>query len=119
MVRLNKDNVQTFFNDMGSKESWGLNINRRCRYNYVGGNVWKVWINFERTHENDLMISLRCKGEGVEQGFLNVFLFCEKLLIDKFYLERYLTITLMIIEDQKLNIYENNLMISGGAEQGF
>ena len=64
------------------------------------------------------MISLRLKG-GVELGFLNVFLFCERDLIDKLYLERYLTITLMIIEDQKLNIYENKLMISGGAEQGF
>ena len=41
----------------------------------------------------------------MEQGFLNVFLFCEKYLIDKFDSERYLTIILMIIEEQKLNIY--------------
>ena len=51
-------------------------------------------------YENKLMIS-----GGAEQGFLNVFLFCEKYLIDKFDLERYLTIILRIIEKQKLNMY--------------
>ena len=52
---------------------------------------------------NIYLQNLRLKGE-VEQGFLNVFLNYEKYLIDKFDIERCITITLLILE-HKLNIY--------------
>ena len=53
-----------------------------------------------RIYANKLIKCLKFKG-GVEQGFLNVFPFYEKYLIDRLHLERYLTIILMIIEEQK------------------
>ena len=75
--------------------NWNLNNNLICICKLVGLNILIVWINYMTTNVNNLMISLRFK-RGVEQGFLNVFLHCEKYLIDKFDQERYLTITLIL-----------------------
>ena len=103
MSGFKKENIKRTIYDIGKQTENGLTHN----FGFKNGTECKFLGPFGNV-----------KG-GVEQGFLNVFLFYEKYLIDKYDLERYLSITLMII----MRIFEKKikfiLIIKGGVEQGF